>query len=565
MPDIYQFIKYNSSTSIESLKKKGESGAVICFDLEDSIHNWINGDDGRERKQEYRELLTRLLLNLEKESIAISTGIRINSYESGLQPADIDSIPSNVRIHSILIPKVENKNHIDSVVDRLNARNIVFNEIIPIIESRKGLDNLNDIISSKYKISKVGFGHCDYNLSIGAFPFFHQDSFEYWKWVTRILEVLKPNHIKFINSAYLSLNDSVFFQNMLSYLHFLCKDYFGQFTLSFQQTLLCNSFIQNFDIRKGIAKNRLDLGFDKKMLTNLTTSFETENKGQGFTLLPEKGILISPQEYCSAKQHLRNRREKDVNFTFVGGCFPVQGDILFEDIFHQTLKKDIEANLKVNFNVNIIRYERYSNCLDKIADYVKGNPVDYLVFHIRPEPFLRLIKLYYKYLDYDNKLCHSLNIPFLKVVNPEKYDILMLSRRYSYADVARRPKIYNAFINLNYLLGYLTGNYDYALNKNLSLVKEVLNYCKNRGIKLIILGPAIRSNVFIEAVFSKKLERFMSKVLKKMNVIYVFGLEKHQENNKKYFNNNGVHATKLYHDLIASRLFKEIAASIKMK
>ena len=563
MPDTYQFIKYSSDSSIASIAKKGGSGAVICFDLEDSISDLFDEKRNYSIKQEYRLLLNKIIQTAVAGSGDFKIGIRINSSGSGLQDLDIACIPANSKIHSILIPKVEYAADIDTVVEKLKTANILFDEVIPLIESRKGLHNVEEILNSTYKLTKVGFGHCDYNLSIGAFPFFHQDAIEYWKWVSRLLGFLRPRNITFINSAYLNLNDTDFFKRMLSYLKFLCGEAFGQFTLTHQQTLLCaDPCIPDFDIKNGIAGNRLNLGVTKEMLNGLISSYENDNKGLGFTISPETGILISPHEYYSAKQHLRNRSEKEVNFTFVGGCFPVQGDILFEDIFHQALRKTLEEKLHVHANVNIIRYEKFSNCLEKIAVYAHDNPVDVLVFHIRPEPFLRLIKLYYKYLDYSNKLCHSLNLPFLKVLNPEKYDLLLLSRRYSYPDKGNRPKKYNVLLNLNYIFGYLIGNQRYALKKYLSLVDDVLDFCHKQHIKVIMLGPALRSEAMVETLFSTKLESFMSEAMKQRNVQYVFGMEKHQDRHIQYFNANGIHAAKPYHDLIARRLHEELEAYI---
>jgi citrate lyase beta subunit len=563
MLDTYQFIRYNAYTSLESIINKEASGVVICFDLEDSICNWIDEKENTNLKNEYRKILNKILSGLNSESNSIKIGIRINSGGSDFQNLDIESIPIGSRINTILIPKVEDKNQIDTVASSLNARSIIFSEIIPIIESKEGLEKLEDILNAKYHVKKVGFGHCDYNLSIHAFPFFHQDSVEYWKWVNRIIEILSEKELKFINSAVLDLNDSALFQSMLDHLHTIYPNNFGQFTLTHQQTLVCKSFKDYLALNEGTAKIRLDLSINKEMLTSLISSFEVDNKGQGFTIKADKSTIISPQEYCSAKLHLNKLKEKDVNFTFVGGCFPVQDRILFEDIFHQKLKKNIEKNFNVNFNINIIRYERLYNCLNKIILASNDKPINYLVFHIRPEPFLRLIKLYYKYLNNDYKLCRSLNLPFFKILNPEKFDRLRIPRRFSSTNVDNKSNLYKALINLNYIFGYLIGNYNYALKKYLFLIKEIINYCENNKIRIIILGPAIRSNTILEASFSKKLEKYMSRSLNKMNVKYIFGLEKHNQNGKLYFNKNGIHATELYHDLISDRLFSEIERDLK--
>jgi citrate lyase beta subunit len=558
MPNIYQFVKYSSATSIESIREKCKSGAVICFDLEDGISNWIDETKSKSQKQEYRNALHTILSKLNSENQALNFGVRLNSDDLGEQELDIEVIPSGSLIPTILLPKVETGFHINDLVDKLAAKNIIYNELIPIIETRKGLQDLESILLADYPINKVGFGHCDYNLSIGAFPFFHQDSNEYWKWANRIIKVLLSRNIKFINSAYLNLDNPGFFKSLLSHLQHVCKGDFGQFTLNHQQTQLCSSFSNPKSLNEGISKNRLDLGVNKAEIESLIASFVADNKGNGFTINPENKILISPQEYGMAKRKLENCKENTVHFTFVGGCFPVQWDILYEDIFHQTLKREVESNLDVNFKINIIRYEKFGDCLEKISRYKSKNPIDYLVFHIRPEPFLRLTKLYYKYLDTDFKLRHSFNLPFLRILNPEKYDLLRLSQRSDYSITSKQSKFHKTLVNFNYLSGYCIGNEKYALNKYLNLVGEVIGYCDKKNIKLIVLGPAKRSGTFMETILSEKLEKFVNKHLSGKNINYVDGMVKHTQNGVRYFNENGIHATKLYHDLIAKRLYAAI-------
>ncbi len=62
----------------------------------------------------------------------------------------------------------------------------------------------------------------------------------------------------------------------------------------------------------------------------------------------------------------------------------------------------------------------------------------------------------------------------------------------------------------------------------------------------------------MEAIFSGNLENFMYKHLKSNNINYVDGMVKNTENGVRYFNENGIHATKLYHDLIAKRIYEAI-------
>jgi len=200
----YQFIKYNGETKPEHLFKYAQTGAVLCFDFEDSIADWINPLNNPKRKQQYRNWFKHICNTIIPQLNTVKIGIRINNTIPELKK-DLCAL-STLRIHSIIIPKVETPNQIEVIEQLLSDHKIFFEELIPIIETPKGISNLSEIIDSGlHKITKVGFGHCDYNLSINTFPFFHQNSKEYWKWISKISDILIPKNISLINSAYLAL------------------------------------------------------------------------------------------------------------------------------------------------------------------------------------------------------------------------------------------------------------------------------------------------------------------------------------------------------------------------
>jgi hypothetical protein len=111
---------------------------------------------------------------------------------------------------------------------------------------------------------------------------------------------------------------------------------------------------------------------------------------------------------------------------------------------------------------------------------------------------------------------------------------------------------------MNYFSGLIAGNKGNALKRYLHLVNSVIDFCAENRIRLFILGPAIRSNTYIEHLISVNLENYFSRSLTGMKDNYIFGLDKHVINSVRYFNRNGTHATERYHELIASRLYEKI-------
>jgi len=562
--DIYYFIKYNDETNFEHIQKYAKTNAILCFDFEDSIKCWINPEIDLSLKKQHRNYFKSIYKKIISQISSVKIGIRINNNLPELKK-DIRTI-STFRINSILIPKAETSTQIRIIEQLLIENKVFYNELIPIIESSQGILNLSEIIqSSPQKISKIGFGHCDYNFSSEIFPFFHQNSSEYWKWIAKISSIAVRYNKKIINSAYLELENSLFFQSMLFHLDDLFGNNFGQFTLTTKQTVMCNTFKlqKKQDSFNKLLNSRLDLSVPEQFAIELVNKFERENNNRGFTVSKVDRILISPQEYLSAKSYLTKNKLATVNFTFVGGCFPVQYNIMFEDLFHQKLRRKIENLNKVNLNINIIRYERFNTCLSKIITYHTSNPIDILVFHIRPEPFLRLVKFYYKYLNNNGKLKHSLNIPLFKIIYPEKYDLLILGRRFEMKSKQNDSRFHKTLVDFNYKTGIVFGNIQYALKKYFELVFNVINYCNSANIKIILLGPALRSNTSFEPILCQKLNGYIKNRLEDRNIAYIDGLDIYSENFESLFHSNGIHATEAYHELISGRLYNEFKKEIE--
>jgi len=163
----YQFIKYNNKTNIEHLRKYAKNNAVLCFDFEDSI---IISE-----KEIYREYFKRHIANMLSMLPTVKVCVRINN-ESVETEKDLEAL-ANLHLNSIMLPKIESIEEILKLEELFAKKNISYDEIIPIIESKKGLQNLEFMAETPNpKIKRYAFGHCDYNLSINAFPFFHQNS-----------------------------------------------------------------------------------------------------------------------------------------------------------------------------------------------------------------------------------------------------------------------------------------------------------------------------------------------------------------------------------------------------
>lgn len=546
----YQFVKYDSNTSIEHIEKVLNTGAVICFDFEDGIANPINKELSVLMKEEARQQFTRLYSLIRNSFGSARIGIRLNS----LHTSDIEKdlyIISGKLIDCIILPKVEESSDIEMIKVKLNQFKVEYRNLIPIIETKKALENLENILQSNQELDNIAFGHCDYNLDIGAYPFFHQDSLEYWKWIAVFISKIEKYGIRLINSPYLNTDNDEFFSSMLDYMASKRNHFCGQATLSTRQSEICNSIKVtggNFKIQ---LENKNKIAVDEKFALDLVEEFETNNKSKGLT--KSRRRFISLQEYLASKYLINDNRDTN-EICFVGGCFPIQHNIVYEDLFHQKLKRKIEERYNNRLNVNIIRYERFSTVLDKVKTLAGSKKLDLIVFHVRPEPYLRLLKMFYKYINNKGRIKWSLNLPFFKLLNPEKYDMLDLQRRFPVGVKLRKSLFYKMLISFNYLSGIMIGNKRYALKSYSTTTKRIIDFCIKNDIRYIVLGPNLRNNNYLEPSLCKELDLYISDRIGKSN--YVSGLE--VNNYQKMNQENGIHVTQECHDLIAEKLYDEI-------
>jgi hypothetical protein len=299
----------------------------------------------------------------------------------------------------------------------------------------------------------------------------------------------------------------------------------------------------------------LDLRVPYHYAKDFIRTFELHLEQRGFAV-DEKGVLLSPQEYQASLSYLSKVHLPKMHFTFVGGCFPVQGDINFEDLFHQVIRKRIEETEKIRFEVSIIRYERFANTLHKISKNLEEHPIDVLTLSIRPEPFLRLVKLYYRFYD---QVTHSkkwsFNLPWMNLVNPEKLDLLANQNGFPSAGITGGSFFRRFFRHLNYLLGAMLGNENFAWKQYEKLIKEMMDFCNKKNIQFILLGPPVSSKAGIEAMLSRRLVHHVKKMVSTSNIQFANGTIG-QQHDAAWFEKNGIYAKEEYHEIIANRLYR---------
>lgn len=246
-----------------------------------------------------------------------------------------------------------------------------------------------------------------------------------------------------------------------------------------------------------------------------------------------------------------------MNVTIVGGCFPVQHNIPAGRLYHQTLKR-LLAERGIEMSVGIIRYERLSNCFGKIAAAAEARRIDLLVFHLRAEPLMRLSKLYYKYVDDAGVFKRSLNLPLLKIVNPEKYEVPMSKKILPHLPCKRESLLHHALREMNYSMGTMVGNRKFAIAEYMILVDAIVGLCREKYIGLLIVGPVSRPFSASENKLSERIDRTFAAAMEKRGVPYLRSLGTYDDEGRYLFFPNGVHVSQAGHYRMAKIMFDKI-------
>ncbi len=266
-----------------------ESDSRILLDIEDSIGDMFNKERNiilkRQARIDFREILN--------EVNDINFDIRINPINSIEFTKDHLLItPYLSRVRSVLLPKTEELIDLD-----LFYKNFPINtQISLIIESEKGIKNLEEILHSKYRenIEYVFFGNYDYHLSQNIFPINEQYSEKYWEIIKPIISITEKNNCKFGNSPYTRLNDfnclNYAYNNLIS----CCTKDFAVMSLHKKQTLYFSKIINNTELE--IKQRYIDYPtrfiFDDNKLRGRSFALDKNQR----IITPQEQILIQKRE-----------------------------------------------------------------------------------------------------------------------------------------------------------------------------------------------------------------------------------------------------------------------------
>ncbi len=240
----------------------------------------------------------------------VDTFVRINSQNSRFYKKDIKTI-SDIKkkgssIKGIFLPKVENYNQIKDCYDQILNSKTNKTSIVPMIETKKGLENIDDILSKDMKnqiIKYVHYGHYDYCLDNQFWPFPEPYHVEYWQIIEKISNSIIKNNKKYIHTPFpLIETENIYW----SCIHYMEKNLgMDQINLS-----LVNIDINYIKKPSQIKQTKLksiskDKHYKKIFAEKIIKEYlNNKSKNKSFSLSRKR--FIPPHLYLGAKRFLNN-------------------------------------------------------------------------------------------------------------------------------------------------------------------------------------------------------------------------------------------------------------------
>ncbi|HEY6950565.1 MAG TPA: aldolase/citrate lyase family protein, partial [Nitrososphaeraceae archaeon] len=130
---------------------------ILCFDLEDSVPS--------SEKEAARNLVASFLTTKQGGNDSLIY-VRINSFDSGLVDGDLGRVVMK-GLDGIVLPKIGNGEEVTQIIQKIDEivskRKLSSDiQIIPSIETSKGVVNANSIASSHKNVTALVFGVFDY-------------------------------------------------------------------------------------------------------------------------------------------------------------------------------------------------------------------------------------------------------------------------------------------------------------------------------------------------------------------------------------------------------------------
>jgi citrate lyase beta subunit len=284
---------------------------IIVFDLEDGVADPIDPAGTQALKAEARQ---RLIEFVSGGRLAESTrfGVRINNIRDDEYEKDIVCLGALSRfrkLNTVILPKTQNAEDLRRCKNDLARDRARWDHLVPIVETKTGLENLDSTLDFLQKSGSphAVYGHYDYSLDAGAWPFVEGDSLEYWEWIAPIIRRIESYGVSHIHPPYMQIGNRDGFNDLMRRTALICSRPFGIVTVTADQSNQCLAFDASDPSIPPTLPRAAILSVEEKikMARDTIESYEKARKHNvSFTADAAEGRFVPPHYYLAAKKFL---------------------------------------------------------------------------------------------------------------------------------------------------------------------------------------------------------------------------------------------------------------------
>ena len=314
IPHIFNFVTVRRPRALVRLiQRLADLGARPVIDLEDALWDVFRPERTSALKAAGRQAL--LALAGQPELADIPLGVRVNRVNEAEFERDLVALQALARIHPldcVVGTKIESPQDVETYLARLRSAGVPVDRFIPIVETRRGLEQLDAIArrAGRLGIAWVVYGFFDHSLDAGHWPFSRPQFREYWETVRGFAACVEAAGLNYIQPPYEQAYDDQGLAAICSRLSAICARPFGILTVSSAQVE---------QIAGSPRKAHSDLpplaepaGYSPRERSELAAAvvaaYETMRSNErAFIIEPGTGWFITPHLYLAAKAYLEKR------------------------------------------------------------------------------------------------------------------------------------------------------------------------------------------------------------------------------------------------------------------
>lgn len=287
------------------LKKALCQECTIVLDLEDTLRD-IDKTKTKSLKAWGRlelSLFARTYPDFFKNK---AVGIRVNDLKSFEFELDLEILAEISQIwdlECIIGPKIDSAENIQGYLSYLKNKGVRYKTFIPIIETIQGMNNLSSIVRHR-SVAQAFYGHNDYSLDLGQWPFFEQDEIEFWDIASPFIQKVEGLGVQYVHPPISYFSNKDFFSQVLLCLQSRCHHPFSVSSINSAQTALIHQLQDDPSHIRAKELRSFSCSLQNKIESALYVRKICSTKKRNFGVDPMTGRFFSPHMYVAALQFL---------------------------------------------------------------------------------------------------------------------------------------------------------------------------------------------------------------------------------------------------------------------